>query len=605
MGRKIKKAQTFELFPQVDARLLKAAAIEHSKDPDGAVDFILTEVVPYKMEKTDATSAVNRTLGSSVKCERQFSSASSSSTKHDSTAACEDAVGSEVMKAPHYIDPPCLKERIQDPLGSTFYDAKDFNDQLSGYAGSEELTLSKTWEKPHQNTSVFPIMGEFDDGDCSREPKNNSFGKTSELQKYRDLDLSTLSLPALSTSAILKDGVSDISLNKSSDNAGIDCEPLLVGSTIIAHTESQKKKPSFESGLFYGPNHVEMVLLAAKDHTLESLNCSNQSKVGNVKSDPKLEISESCIQEISFREDIQLLGNANTEESSGLNSIVTQPGQVCNTDALEKIIEESKGHQKRLLSETISVLDLMKEVDYKENAAEQAKKEAGERGMEICARVDELKSMLNRAKEANDMHSGEVYGERAILATEMKELQSRLLAMSDLKENSVSILGMMRQTLEAQLAAAEIERIAAEQEAHGREESDRNALAELELIMEGVVQESKTLQQEAEENAKLREFLMDRGRVVDMLQGEISVICQDVKLLEEKLNGRLPLSQSFASSGSSQKSSESEKLLKHDMSSTLSAEPILLLPSAEQTTAFAQNELLDEGWELFEDAAQD
>jgi lysyl-tRNA synthetase class II len=56
--------------------------------------------------------------------------------------------------------------------------------------------------------------------------------------------------------------------------------------------------------------------------------------------------------------------------------------------------------------------------------------------------------------------------------------------------------------------------------------------------MEKVVQESKLLQQEAEENSKLRDFLMDRGQIVDTLQGEISVICQDVKLLKEKFENR-------------------------------------------------------------------
>ena len=54
--------------------------------------------------------------------------------------------------------------------------------------------------------------------------------------------------------------------------------------------------------------------------------------------------------------------------------------------------------------------------------------------------------------------------------------------------------------------------------------------------MAKVVQESKILQKEAEENAKLWEFLMDRGCVVDTLQGEISVIRQDVRLLKEKFD---------------------------------------------------------------------
>ena len=37
----------FFLFSKMDARILKAVAIEHSKDPDGAVESILMEVLPF------------------------------------------------------------------------------------------------------------------------------------------------------------------------------------------------------------------------------------------------------------------------------------------------------------------------------------------------------------------------------------------------------------------------------------------------------------------------------------------------------------------------------------------------------------------------------
>lgn len=37
-------------------------------------------------------------------------------------------------------------------------------------------------------------------------------------------------------------------------------------------------------------------------------------------------------------------------------------------------------------------------------------------------------------------HAGEVYGEKAILATELRELQSRLLSLSDERDKSLCIL---------------------------------------------------------------------------------------------------------------------------------------------------------------------
>lgn len=61
----------------------------------------------------------------------------------------------------------------------------------------------------------------------------------------------------------------------------------------------------------------------------------------------------------------------------------------------------------------------------------------------------------------------------------------------------------MRESLEARLAASEEERKAAEKVMLEKQEFAKGALAEQELIMEKVVQESKLLQQEAEENSKV------------------------------------------------------------------------------------------------------
>jgi len=61
----------------------------------------------------------------------------------------------------------------------------------------------------------------------------------------------------------------------------------------------------------------------------------------------------------------------------------------------------------------------------------------------------------------------------------------------------------MRQSLESRLAAAEMLRKAAELEKLEKEESAKLALLEQEAMMEKVVQESRRLQQEAEENSKV------------------------------------------------------------------------------------------------------
>ncbi|KAL0343478.1 UNVERIFIED_CONTAM: hypothetical protein Sangu_1235200 [Sesamum angustifolium] len=166
-----------------------------------------------------------------------------------------------------------------------------------------------------------------------------------------------------------------------------------------------------------------------------------------------------------------------------------------------------------------SVIKLMREVELREEAAEQAKVEAAAGGADILAEVEDLKQMVQTMKEANGMHAGEVYGEKAILATELRELQSRVLCLTDERDKSLAVLLEMNQTLEARLAAAENEIKSMEQEKIEKDKAAMKALAEQELIMEKVMQESEILKQQAEDNARLQEFLLDRsGRVVDMLQ---------------------------------------------------------------------------------------
>lgn len=59
--------------------------------------------------------------------------------------------------------------------------------------------------------------------------------------------------------------------------------------------------------------------------------------------------------------------------------------------------------QRSLFTAMESVINMMREVDLQEKAAEQAKEEAAKGGLDILVKVEELKQMLAHAKEANDM----------------------------------------------------------------------------------------------------------------------------------------------------------------------------------------------------------
>ena len=59
--------------------------------------------------------------------------------------------------------------------------------------------------------------------------------------------------------------------------------------------------------------------------------------------------------------------------------------------------------QKALFSSMDSVISLMREVELQEEAAQQAKEEAVRGGLDILGRVQDLKQMLQHAKDANSM----------------------------------------------------------------------------------------------------------------------------------------------------------------------------------------------------------
>ncbi|KAL1225091.1 hypothetical protein V5N11_033507 [Cardamine amara subsp. amara] len=301
--------------------------------------------------------------------------------------------------------------------------------------------------------------------------------------------------------------------------------------------------------------------------------------------------------------------NGDPELGDAFSSVVGRSTQGCNIAHLKQNIEDAKSNKRTLFTVMESIMNLMREVELQEKNAEKANEDAARGGFDTLDKVEELKKMLEHAKEANDMDAGEVYGERSILTTEVNELENRLLNLSEERDKSLSVLDEMRGSLETRLAAALDIINAAEQEKQEKEGCARKAFAEQEAIMEKVVEESKLLQQEAEENSKLRDFLMDHGRIVDSLQGEISVICQDILHLKEKFDNRVPLSQSIsssqtscklASSGSSMRSLLLEKPFEASYEAPEALDNIKSPKALVNEGKDKHKELLEDGWDIFD-----
>ncbi|KAK9281754.1 hypothetical protein L1049_004659 [Liquidambar formosana] len=539
-----------ELFPQVDVRLLKAVALEHSGNALAAVEDVLTVVLPYVTESSispispreswgfggSSDGGVDRDKQSMIlKRQQVVEEENAGPSLKPGSIASENANDIDRDSDALHVNSICLDEEIRNSssVSNPSY-SNDGHDQVCVSIESEvlmplgkgqEINVKVGPDKSFNGTSIT-LMQE----DSVNDGHDQVFGNIGGEELILFCENGTLNgLPA-----VWKDYVFPVANNLT---------------TAILRKGQQEESSLDSNPLEVGNSAAQLVPPSVQEHIPDASDFGFQSKIDSSASSPKCEKPEtSGSSDLDFKQDSSVSDVVDFDDESTLNTLVTRSGQICRIDLLEDIIEDAKNNKKTLFSAMESVINMMREVELKEKAVEQAKGEAARGGLDILTKVEELKKMLGHAKEANDMHAGEVYGEKSILATEARELQSRLLSLSDERDKSLAILDEMHQTLEVRLTAAEEERKAVEQEKLEKEESAQRALAEQEAVMTRVVQESKILQQEAEENSKLREFLMDRGHVVDMLQGEISVICQDVRLLKEKFDERVPLSQSVSSS---------------------------------------------------------
>ncbi|PON65777.1 Ubiquitin system component Cue [Parasponia andersonii] len=653
-----------EIFPQIDARILKAVAIEHSKDADAAADGILTDVLPYLTSGrstvpadsskgwisraeagsssglgishrendgdnafTNGTSHANVIHLDEEEAAGPSSGPKSAADHNDCTYSLMDAVVTHLDEI-EYVNPfsKLRSPGCEDAENSGFRNGAPHDDRTHLDEAVNESKVSSS------------CIGNGSDNQLGVDTMNEELiflGKTREA--IEELELGQNAHGLLNESK--KKGIDDqVCMETENDDP-------IPSNKIISKNSSEQTPFGVSIDGFPNDPHCEWKdldysmankftlvrsvkedtcvndLLDPDNFVAEPVPLSVQVPTAD-STDPSFthhESQTSGFSSLSAKKDCSVSEMGSIEDDISRNSIVSQSNEICRTDILDEIIEDAKNNKKTLFSVMESVMNMMKEAEIQERAAQRAKEEAALGGMDILIKVEELKQMLAHAKEANSMHAGEVFGEKAILATEVRELQSRLLCLSDERDKSLATLEEMRQTLESRLAAAEDLRKAAEHEKLEREESARRFLADQEDIMENVVQESKLIAQAAEENSKLREFLVDRGRILDTLQGEISVICQDVRLLKERFDKRLPLSMSIsssqtscklASSGSSVKSMASVLVPEEEESSKKPenrspGSPISSVTPKSRADKDGvkpdQNELSEDGWDILKD----
>ncbi|XP_042518062.1 uncharacterized protein LOC122091892 [Macadamia integrifolia] len=597
-----------EVFPQVDIRVLKAVAIEHPKDADAAVECILFEVLPYLRSpseplctQNDSQDVNHSIFGGEEPGQGVVEGVIADSQSNSVFDASENANDSINTTNALFGDAKCVNEEF---VGSSV------SSPHGGYGDELQMSACGLGNTALDQPSVHLFLN-------TETEEFISFGKSQNISVADGSDQVSHVGPG---PLIQEDCFTDCCNDASSFNIK-DSNELVIHDSWSTCGESHQDQTCLDADSLKVENlpaSVQLISSAkeSQEETADSAEYESLSaKIGAIINDFEKPDSRSPSENVSAEEVFDAVGHV--ENGSSSIAIVSHSSQICSIDLLEESIGEAKNNKRTLFLAMESVINKMKELEFQEEAAEKAKREVAEGGLDILAKVEDLREMLQHAKEANDMHAGEVYGEKAILATELRELQARIQNLSDEREKSLAVLDEMSQTLEIRLSAAAEERKIAGQEKLENEKSARMVLVEQELAMERVVEETKRLQQQAEENSKLRDFLMDRGHVVDILQGEIAVICQDVKLLKEKFDECVPISKSLSSSQTScilASSSSSIKSLVSDRvpeeveaseekpSPAPSSEGQVQKSSVEENTAAGDDKIpLDDGWEFFGD----
>ncbi|XVF72453.1 hypothetical protein PTKIN_Ptkin12aG0122600 [Pterospermum kingtungense] len=609
-----------DIFPQVDSRILKAVAIENSKDVDAAAEIVLSEIMPYLSKRTVAASSSRQNQTPQVQPNEAVDEEESNQLRRRKVSSGNRACSSTepLLETSEVVGDTRLSgsvrnlDSFESPNAAATSKFDESNNNEAADVETEELILLGNAEIRKDKFSVSSNALGFDNSLLYANLEIKESGSSSE-DCGTDIKDGFVRTPQVSPVTSADDSTS---LLENTDRSGSSYDDLNVDGPMDLNADLCRNG-SLNGTMVGEENAVGLLVLSSSQNQVqEGLRADLHSESSSVIHTTDSEKQERGSVELKSQQDS--ISEMGFIEDDSFNPVARRSSQTCRIDMLEEIIDDAKNNKKTLFQAMQSIMNLMRQVELKEEAAEQAKGEAARGGLDILLKVEELKQMLPHAKEANDMLAGDIYGEKAVLATEVRELQSRLFILSEERDKSLSILDEMRQTLEARRSAAEELIKTAEQEKLQKEESACIAFAEQEAIMMKVAEEAKTLRQEAEENSKLREFLMDRGQIVDSLQGEISVICEDVSLLKQKFDERIPLSKSIsssqtscilASSGSSVKSMASDlgpeqwetaKTLEKRSPTPSIDEQSPKTRSSEEKYKADGKELLDDDWEIFD-----
>ncbi|XP_042379806.1 uncharacterized protein LOC121972187 isoform X4 [Zingiber officinale] len=646
MGFKAVFASLQDIFPQIDLRILKAVALEHPNDIDAAAESILVEILPsiatsyessFALQDANEVVRVSTSDGKAEKgkqtvfYEHQDEEQTSNHLSGKEPVVWENAISSHgSTSASANTGSPCIVETdARDPQVSLASYSKELEHPASDINVFKELNTNSNSERNVKvngldlnHSGVLPSNQLFEPfmdalNDISQEDSDPlaSFNLAQEDESPLEQPIIQ---PSIENSHTEANGMHDNNQtsydqdSSASASFSYDQHPQLKSLDFDLNSMSKDKIMCDGSYSLNGsleqsfqiepPNAQNLSELELDDAVLDCITSGGGVKVCEVDNSKGYVVSKFATITSAFENTHSKCSEKDTTEfisyENGLQpnddslptTLITRSGHFIDIEFLEGMLSDAKGE--KLLQESLSsavelASNLMRDVELLEDRSKHAKEVASNAGQDILSKAEELKVMVVPAKEENDKLAGVIYGEKAILATEAQELQSRLLNLSNERNKSLSVIEEIRETLEIRIAAMKEEIAAAEREKLEKEAAARRVLNEQEAIMASIVEESKKLQEETEKNSKLREFLMDRGRIVDALQGEIAIICEDVMLLKQRVDSGLPSGRSVLGipSGLSASSSSSHGGCKHSSSDV----PVLELEDSTENLSVHDN----------------
>ncbi|KAI5018522.1 hypothetical protein ZWY2020_043410 [Hordeum vulgare] len=586
-----------ELFPQVDPRMLKAVAIEHHKDADSAVVAVLDEVMPSMIGSVEVSSlhheaAVSKDdfLISLSANQDERETGSSSSAGYDvhvdeANGNVDSAIITDMQEnAVGELDATPSLQLMNEQLDFPSCSVPELNDKQCDLAVQDFLNSCNSYHSDNRVGNGGSLWSAYIDESLLGKNGNDSINLNVAQVHGNDVDITdpfgeSISDPedkqrALALEDILKSCYSDHLANQVGNGGSLSSEYFiqsLMGkprSDSINLNVAQVQEQDFDITVPVGDciSQDNPLKLPCYHADVDNSFCSKTSTgVLSTEKDilaPALDFPISDTQESFVGSGGVLVHKDNNCADIDYNSgDRVEHGDTFLSSSSELLPDLNSNHFASMASthsshsvSIESLEDSIADAKTKSNSVNRLFLNAS-----ILTKVEELKEMLNHAKEANDMHAGEVFGERSILTTEAGA-QSRLQRLSD-ERNSYLVV------IEEEYEAAVKEKVE-------KEASAQALLSEQEREMNSIVEESRKLQKEAEENLKLKEFLVERGQIVDTLQGEMAVICEDVSQLKQIVDERLSWSKLQRSTMSSLSSSLHSSLHKSASSSDRTTEAV-------------------------------